>query len=178
MDLPDSLKTILIETAKSLRGSQRRLFMARTVGSLGPGGQSWNRATIRKGLRELRSGITTENRSKTRGRRRTEERLPHLLADIQEIVNAFVVRTPGTPLSLTKPAVRLTAEELRRQLVLRKGYSDADLPAARTLRNKLRDLGLKLGGTSHRKLKRRSHASSPYCRRVPEAGIEESSNGS
>ena len=40
MELTDSLKTLLIETAKSLKGSARRLFMARTVKELGPGGNS------------------------------------------------------------------------------------------------------------------------------------------
>ena len=39
MELTDSLKVLLIETAKSLKGSARRLFMARTVKELGPGGQ-------------------------------------------------------------------------------------------------------------------------------------------
>lgn len=31
MELTDSLKALFIETAKSLQGSARRLFMARTV---------------------------------------------------------------------------------------------------------------------------------------------------
>jgi hypothetical protein len=39
MDLTDSLKSLFIETAKALKGSARRLFMARTVQELGPGGQ-------------------------------------------------------------------------------------------------------------------------------------------
>jgi hypothetical protein len=47
MELTDSLKTLLIETAKSLKGSARRLFMARTVKELGPGGQQ-------RAARELR----------------------------------------------------------------------------------------------------------------------------
>ena len=38
MELTDSLKTLLIETAKSLKGSVRRLFMAHTGKELGPGG--------------------------------------------------------------------------------------------------------------------------------------------
>jgi len=38
IELPDSLKTLPIETAKSLKGSARRLFMAHTVKELGPGG--------------------------------------------------------------------------------------------------------------------------------------------
>jgi hypothetical protein len=38
MELTDSLKTMLIETARSLKGSARRLFMARTVKELGYAG--------------------------------------------------------------------------------------------------------------------------------------------
>jgi hypothetical protein len=39
MELTNSVKALLIETAKSLKGSARRVFMARTVKELGPGGQ-------------------------------------------------------------------------------------------------------------------------------------------
>ena len=58
MDRTDSLKALLNATAQALKGSARRVFMARTVKELGPGGQrraerelGWNRATIRKGTR-------------------------------------------------------------------------------------------------------------------------------
>src|SRR5262245_5140469 len=50
----DALKTLLSETAKSLQGSARRLFMARTGKARGPGGPQraahelrWGRMTIR-----------------------------------------------------------------------------------------------------------------------------------
>ena len=63
MELTDSLKALFVDTAQSLKGSARRLFMARTVKELGPGGQrraerelDWNRGTLRKGLHELASG--------------------------------------------------------------------------------------------------------------------------
>ena len=56
MELTDSLTALLIDTAKTLTGSARRRFMARTVQELGPGGQrraeralGWCRGTIRKG---------------------------------------------------------------------------------------------------------------------------------
>ena len=59
MELTDSLKALFIETSKALKASSRRLFMARTVKELGPGGQrraeralGWNRITIRKGTHE------------------------------------------------------------------------------------------------------------------------------
>ena len=65
MELTDGFKKNIVETGRTLRGVQRRLFIARTVQSLGSGGQrraekefGWNRVTIRKGMHELRSGIT------------------------------------------------------------------------------------------------------------------------
>jgi hypothetical protein len=64
MQLTDSLKTLLIETAKSLKGSARRAFIARTVKELGLAGQQraarelgCGRMTIRKGMREHFGGL-------------------------------------------------------------------------------------------------------------------------
>ena len=39
MELVEEVKELLIETAKGLKGSARRLFMARTVRALGEGGK-------------------------------------------------------------------------------------------------------------------------------------------
>ena len=62
--LTSEVKSLLIETAKELKGSTRRLFMARAVKAMGRGGQrraerelDWDRETIRKGVQELESGI-------------------------------------------------------------------------------------------------------------------------
>jgi hypothetical protein len=64
MELTPEVKSLLIEAAKGLKGSARRLFMARAVKALGKGGQrkaerelGWDRKTIRKGMRELESRI-------------------------------------------------------------------------------------------------------------------------
>ena len=79
MELTDSLKALFIETAKSLQGSARRLFMARPVKELGAGGQrraerelGWGRMTIRKGTHELESGFTCLDAFVARGRKRVE----------------------------------------------------------------------------------------------------------
>src|SRR5436190_17517021 len=95
MELTDSLKSLFIETAKSLKGSARRLFMARTVKELGSGGQrraerelGWNRETIRKGTREFESGQTHPDNFAARGRKPSEAHLPNLLTDIAVIVDA------------------------------------------------------------------------------------------
>ena len=51
---------VLIDAAQALKGSQRRLFTARTVKAMGRGGQRWAlehlgwcRDTVRKGMHEL-----------------------------------------------------------------------------------------------------------------------------
>src|SRR5215469_12518547 len=87
--------SLFIETAKSLKGSARRLFMARTVKELGAGGQrraaqelGWGRMTIRKGLHELESGFTCLDAFAARGRKRVEAHLSTLLRDMKAIVDS------------------------------------------------------------------------------------------
>ncbi|GHO76619.1 hypothetical protein KSD_43900 [Ktedonobacter sp. SOSP1-85] len=94
MELAEEVKELLRETEKALKGSARRLFMARTVRALGEGGQrleerelGWNRGTIRKGQHELEQGITCLDAYTLRGRKRSEEHLPNLLTDITAIVD-------------------------------------------------------------------------------------------
>ena len=126
MELTDSVKHLLIETAKSLKGSARRLFMARTVKELGPGGQrraahelGWGRMTIRKGMHELDSGLTCLDAFSLRGRKRAEEHLPNLLRDLQALVDGQSQTDPQ--FRTTRLYTRLTAAEVRRQLVVQKG---------------------------------------------------------
>ena len=95
MELTSPLKALFIETSQTLKGHERRLFMAKVVRILGPGGQrqaetelDWNRGTIRKGSRELSSGLRCSDAFRARGRKRTEEQLPHLCEDIKAIVDA------------------------------------------------------------------------------------------
>jgi hypothetical protein len=147
--LDEAFKTTLIETAKVLPGAQRRLFMARAVRALGRGGQrraeaelGWSRVTVRKGMAELDSGITCRDAFSSRGRLRAEERLPNLLADIKDVVTAQSQADPR--FRTLRLYTRLTAEEVRRQLVAGKGYRASDLPCVRTIRNKLDDLGFTL----------------------------------
>ena len=146
MELTNSLKTLLIETAKALKGSARRLFMARTVKELGPGGQQraarelkWGRMTIRTGMRELDSGIVCIAAFALRGRKRAEVHLPNLLMDIQAIVDSQSQADPQ--FRSTRLYTRLTAAEVRRQLIAHKGYADIALPTVETIGTKLNALG-------------------------------------
>ncbi len=146
MELTDSLKALFTETAQTLKGSARRIFMARTVKELGRGGQrraerelGWNRATIRKGTHELVSGLRCVDNFAARGRKRAEAHLPTLLRDIQAIVDRQSQTDPQ--FRTNRLYTRLSAAEVRRQLIAQHGYTDAELPTTQTLTNKLNALG-------------------------------------
>jgi len=146
MDLTNSLKSLFIDTAKTLKGSARRLFMARTVRELGSGGQrraerelGWNRATIRKGMQELEHGVICLDNFAARGRKRAEDHLPNLLTDIAAIVDSQSQTDPQ--FRTNRLYSRLDAAELRHQLIAQKGYLDAELPTVQTITTKLNALG-------------------------------------
>ncbi len=146
MELVEEVKELLIETAKGLKGSARRLFMARAVHTLGKGGQrlaeqelGWNRWTIRKGQHELECGIICLDAYSSRGRKRSEEHLPNLLSDITAIVDGQSQADPQ--FRTNRLYTRLTATEVRRQLIAHYGYRDNELPTAETISTKLNALG-------------------------------------
>lgn len=147
--LTPELKKFLNETRSNLKGSQRRQFMAKVVLLLGKGGQrraerelGWDRKTIIKGSRELKTGIACIDNFSGRGRQRIEQKLPTLLEDIRQIVN---------PVSQCDPTFRatelyspLTAAEVHRRLVEEVNYTHDQLPTVRTISNKLNELGFRL----------------------------------
>jgi hypothetical protein len=146
MELTDGVKALLLNTVKDLKGSARRLFLARTVQALGEGGQrlaerelGWNRGTIRKGMQELKHGIVCVDAFSSRGRKRSENHLPNLLNDITTIVDGQSQADPQ--LRTNRLYTRLTATEVRRQLIAQKGYTNEELPTAETSATKLNMLG-------------------------------------
>ncbi len=166
MELTDSVKGLLQDAAKQLKGSARRLFMARTVKQLGPGGQrraerelGWNRGTIRKGTRELESGFAIVDAFALRGRKRAEEHLPHLLADLTSIVDGQSQADPQ--FRTTRLYTRLTAAEVRRQLIAQRGYTDAELPTVQTIGAKLNELGYTLKTVAKTQPQKRSPRPTP-----------------
>jgi hypothetical protein len=95
--------------------------------------------TIRKGRHELDSGIICLDAFAQRGRKRAEAHLPTLLTDIQALVDSQSQADPQ--FRTTRLYTRLTAAEVRRQLIAHKGYTDAALPTAETIGAKLNALG-------------------------------------
>lgn len=169
LELTESRRAWLIETARTLKGAERRRFLARTVKELGAGGQSlaerelgWNRQTLRKALRELDSGIRCLDAYALRRRKRAEDHLPHLLDDIKAVVDAQSQTDPQ--FRTNRLYTRLTAAEVRRQLIAQKGYTDDTLATVRTISTKLRVLGYyptKVAKTQPQKRSPRPMPSSP-----------------
>ena len=169
MELTEEVKVLLLTTAKELKGSARRMFMARTVQALGPGGQrlaerelGWNRGTIRKGMHEVKRGMVCVDAFSSRGRKRSDDHLPNLLNDLTALVDSQSQADPQ--FRTTRLYTRLTAAEVRRQLIAKFGYTDEELPTAETIATKLNSLGYfpkKVAKSQPQKKSRRPMPSSP-----------------
>lgn len=149
IQLSDSLRSLYIKTAKKLKGSDRRQFMAEVVKGWGRGGATiaerelgWNRRTIRKGMQELEHGMSIADSFRLRGSKSTEHRLPNLLEDISSIVEPQSQTDPS--FDSTRLYTRLTAAQVRHQLIEIKGYQDEELPTAEVIRQRLNQLGYRL----------------------------------
>jgi biotin operon repressor len=149
IELTDSLKNLLRETALQLKGAAKRRLMAQTVLELGYGGQTlasrelgWNRTTIRKGIKELKSGLTCVDNHSAKGRKKAEEHLPFLLEDIKTLVDSQSQTDPS--FKSQRLYVRLSAAQVRKQLISKYRYSDENLPTEETIRVKLNNLDYRL----------------------------------
>lgn len=149
IQLTDSLKQLLKETVQQLKGVVKRKFIAQTVMALGQGGQSiaerelgWNRVTIGKGIKELNTGITCVDNYRGRGRYKAEAKLPNLLEDIKKLVDSQSQIDPS--FKSQRLYTRLSASEVRKQLIEKFSYQNEELPTSETIRVKLNDLGYSL----------------------------------
>jgi hypothetical protein len=140
---------VLVDAAESLKGSRKRLFMAKTVRAMGRGGQRWAevhlgwcRDTIRKGAHELRTGMTCVDALHCRRRKPAEEHLPRLLEDIRSIADGQSQADPK--FQTQRLFTRISAAEVRRQLIATRGYTDEELPTQQTINAKLNLLGYSL----------------------------------
>ncbi len=157
--LTEDLKALYIKTAQKLKSSDRRQFMAEVVKSLGIGGQTfvekelgWNRRTIRKGMTELLSGEAIQDGYHRSGRKKVETKLPNLLVDIRAIVDPQSQTDPS--FQSTRLYTRISAPEVRRQLLLTKGYKEDELPTTETIRQRLNEMGYSLKRVSKTKPKK------------------------
>lgn len=120
--------------------------MAQIVVELGYGGQSkverelgWNRGTIRKGISEVTSGLTPVDNYRARGRKKAEWHLPSLLSDLKAVVDCNSQTDPS--FKTKRLYTRLSARQVREELIRQHSYSESELPSSETIRQKLNQLG-------------------------------------
>ena len=148
MELTTAVCVLLQETAATFHGAQRRRFLAKTVAAFGLSQRQaerrlgWARDTLRKAQHELYSGITCVDNFSARGRKPAEFHLPQLLQDIGDLVRDQLQTDPT--FQTTGLYCRLSAPEVRKQLIERKGYAAARLPSVQTIGVKLNRLGFRL----------------------------------
>jgi hypothetical protein len=135
MELTTKVKVLPKEGAMQLRGSARRLFMARAVDAMGPEAQrlaqrelGWDRETIRKGLHELRTGVECVDGRCANDAKSADELWPNLRADIKEIVDSQSQTDPR--FHTTRLYRRLSVPQVVVQLKEQKGYTNLDLQAS------------------------------------------------
>lgn len=77
-----------------------------------------------------------------RGRKKIEEYQPKLLEDIKNLVDTQSQTDPT--FKSQRLYTRLSAAEVRKQLIEKYGYNNEELPTSETIRLKLNNLGYKL----------------------------------
>lgn len=166
-----TIKNLLQETAKTLKGHARRLFMARTVKDVFEGvpyrasqEMGWNRTTIIKGMHELESGIEClDGRKGITGRKPAEAHLPNLLTDIGDLVDSQ--SQTDARFRTNRLYTRMSAAEVRRQLHEKKGYPEEILPSEETIRCKLNMLGYHPVRVQKTQVKKRSPKPMPSSKK-------------
>lgn len=160
MKLATDVTKVLQETAATLNGYTRRLFMARTVRDLFGGvinravrALDWDDRTLRKGKHELRTGIECLDGRTATGRPLAQTLLPNLLLDLRDVVDGQSQTDPR--FETQRLYTRITSAEARRQLIAQKGYTSDELPCDETIRLKLNDLGYRLRAVAKTKPKKK-----------------------
>jgi hypothetical protein len=100
-ELTEKIKSSLKDAAKKLTGFKKRAFMAQvTIDYFNSSPRraetelGWSRQAIATGLKELETGIICVDNYRARGRKKTEELLPNLEADIKSLVEMYSQADP------------------------------------------------------------------------------------
>ena len=101
----------------------------------------WGRDTVEKGLHELRHGVRCRENFATRARRPSEQKDPHLAADIRAIVEPDTYADPE--LKSPRRYTNRSAAAVREALIKKRSCPE-ELPAERTMRDILNRMNYRL----------------------------------
>ena len=133
----------LVETADSFHGAQRRRFIAQTVEALDLSqrqaalllGWARGRRVRGKALMNSTPGSPAWTTSQLGGVSLSKPHPPHLLDDIPALVHDQLQTDPT--FQTTRLYCRVSAAEVRKQLIDRKGYPENQMPSIQTITTKL-----------------------------------------
>ena len=146
--ITDDLVESLCSAAKKLTGFERRQLQAEMATKYCGGSArraeavfGWGRASVHTGLNERRTGIRCLECFSRRGRKKTEDKVPLIKAEIQKIVEPQAQADPKfqTTLAFT----RVTAKAVRDQLLKNKKLRD-NVPCRQAIGTILNRLGYSL----------------------------------
>lgn len=147
--LVESYETLIRGAAGRLAGHQRRLFQAEVALKLCDGNArraerrfGRGRATVGKGIHELRQGIRCVEGFAARGRPRREDKDLRLAQDIRSIVEPHTQADPT--LKSERRYTNLSAAEVLQALQAEKGHDAKDLPKERSMRQILNRMNYRL----------------------------------
>ena len=147
--LTEKIESTLKDAARKLTGFKKRAFMAQVTidyfkssprkaeSKLG-----WSRAAIAVGLKELETGIVCLDNYRARGRKKTEEILPNLEADISDLIDNYSQADPKFQSNFAY--TKVSAREVREALIAEKGYTNIQLPCRQTIGDILNRIGYSL----------------------------------
>lgn len=145
----EEILAVMNKAARLLTGIKRREFQAYITRRYFGGSSrkaeretGWGRDCVKKGLKEAETGLRCADGFHMRGRKRTEEKLPGIEADIRLYAERETQADPAVKSSMTY--TRITAASVREALCEEKGYTDEELPSENTVGAMLNRMGYNL----------------------------------
>ena len=121
----------------------------------------WNRGAVELGIHEYQTGIACINDITARGKPKTEDKHPKLLAQIQAIMEPHSESQPS--LRTTLLYTNMTAKTVHEALV-QKGWSEQSLPSVRTISNLLNRQDYRLRTVTKSKVQKKPTKQMPSSR--------------
>jgi hypothetical protein len=121
----------------------------------------WNRKAVELGIHEYQSGIACVNDITARGKPKTEDKNPKLLAEIQTIMEPH--SESESSLRTTLRYTNMTAKTVHEAL-MQKGWPESSLPSVRTISNLLNRQDYRLRTVAKSKVQKKQTKPMPSSR--------------
>jgi len=145
----EKVRRVIKSASGKLTGQKRRAYQAEAAVGFSGGSfrraekeMGWGRETVRKGMGEAETGILCYDNFQSRGRKKTEEKLPYIEKDIRDIAGPHAQTDPDFGNAFLH--IKITAKAVREALIREKGYKDEELPSENTIGNMLNRMGYSL----------------------------------